>query len=473
MATISLKDKTALMLDQSIIFLKTAGTFVRNNALCMIAIATAFLISLLTFDYIDGITETCWTLTIWDALFDGRLLDYSAVTYENARGAPHIGDVGGFMSLLPWAIWNFPLWLAYPTPESGNIDTPACMIWSKLFLIVCLVVACYLIKKLSFRITTDRVASDYSFILSLSAGTAIISTGYAGQNEIIYVVTFLASILCYLQEHKLTSAALMVYSLGCYPLLVIPLMLLLFVNNYGLIKTIIIAVIELVLGMMLFSIGSSSTSSSYGSVSEYLDKLFFSTPIALDAGTISLFMVSLVLILFYCVIRIKDYNVDSAIVCVTIFFTTMMMFCWMMFYRYYVCIPAIVISLMLLYKTNKNLFKIGLLLFTLINYLSCLVACRNIYVWDYLSFQGLLSNYLTYNYPDNFLWLLFGDNAVICMDLIYSALVATCVFYLYILIMKPTDCKEIEINEKLLVMVNAMCPLVLIALYFIVPIAVG
>ena len=473
MANISLKDQAVKIASNSTEYVQSIIAFAKKHAICLIAVAAAYIIALLSFDYIDGITETIWTLTIWDALFDGRLLEYSAVTYENARGAPHVGDVGGFMSLLPWAIWNFPLWLAYPTPGSGNVDTPACMIWSKMFLIVCLIVACYFIMKLSERLTDDHTISEYTFILSLSAGTAIISTGYAGQNEIIYVVTFLASVYGYIQGHKIISACLMVYSLGCYPLLVIPLMLLLFVKNLGLIKTIVISLVELVLGMLLFSLGSSSTSSSYGSVSEYLEKLFFSTPIALDAGTISLFMISLVLILFCCILRIKDYEVSSSVVCVTIFFTTMMMFCWMMFYRYYVCIPAIVISLVLLYKTNNNLFRIGLVLFTFINYLSCLVACRNIYVWDYLSFQGLLSNYLTYNYPDNFLWLLFGDNVTICMDLIYSAMVATCLFYLYMLIARPTECKEIVINEKLLVLVNALCPLVLFALYFTVPLIVG
>ena len=473
MTDTSLKVQTAKILSYSANCINSTIAFVKKYPLHLIAIAAAYIIALLSFDYIDGITETIWTLNLWDALFEGRILEYSAVTFENARGAPHPGDTGGFIQMLPWAIWNFPLWLMYPTPESGNIDTPGCIIWSKLFLVTCLVVASYLVKKLSMKITSDEYLSDYSFLLCLSAGTAILSIGYAGQNEIVYVVTFLASIYIYIMGHKIPSACLIIYSLGCYPLLVIPLTLLLFVKNYGLIKTFIIAIVGLVLGVIMFGIGGSSTSSSYGSLSTFIEKIFFSTPITMDAGTISLFMVSLVLILFCCIIRIKDYDVPSAIVCVTIFFTTMMMFCWMMFYRYYVCIPAIIISLTLLYKTNRNLFKIGVVLFTLINYLAFLVACRNIYVWDYLSFQGLLSNYITYNYPDNFLWLLFGSYAIIGMDLIYSALIATCVFYLYILVAKPTDCKEIEVNEKLLLGVNTIGPRVFTALYFLVPLVVG
>ena len=446
--------------------------FIKHNLLCVIAIAFAFLIALLSFNYIDGVTETCWTLTIWDAIFQGRLLEYSEMTFENMRGAPHSGDVGGFMSLLPWAIWNFPLWLFYPTPDSGTVNNPACIIWSKLFLIICLIGACCIVRKISSKLTNDNTVADYSFILCISAGTAIISTGYAGQNEIIYVLTFLASIYCFISDHRVISTGLMVYSLGCYPLLVIPLMLLLLIKNYGLIKTIVISIIELILGMVIFSIGSSSTSSSYGSASEFLSKTFFSTPITLETGTISIFMVSLVLIAFYCIIRINDYNADSAIVCITIFFTSMMLFCWMMFYRYYVCIPPLVISLMLLFKNDRNNFKIGLLFFTLINYISCLVVCRNIYVWDYLSFQGVLSNYLVMDYPNNFLWILFGENVTIGMDLIYSVLIACSLIYLYILVIKPNNCKTITINEKTLVTINALCPAVLLLLYFAVPIIV-
>ena len=170
--------------------LYAAYGFVKRNPISVVSISVAFIVSLLAFDYIDCIGETCWTLTIWDALFEGRILEYSEVTYENLRGAPFTRETGGFMALLPWAVWNFPLWALHPTPDGFNIDNPAYIIWSKLFLILCLVLSSYYIKKLSYRVTGNYSLSEYTFILSLTAGTAILSVGYAGQNEIIYVVTF-------------------------------------------------------------------------------------------------------------------------------------------------------------------------------------------------------------------------------------------------------------------------------------------
>jgi len=88
------------------------------------------------FRYGDGLSITAWSVEIWDAIASGRLSDFTAVTTENLRGAPH-GACGAIIQLLPWAIWNFPIWLTHPLNGSAYIFSSICVLWSKLFLIGC------------------------------------------------------------------------------------------------------------------------------------------------------------------------------------------------------------------------------------------------------------------------------------------------------------------------------------------------
>ena len=452
---------------------RSAIEFIKRYPFSIVSVAVAFFIALLSFDYIDCISVTTWTLSVWDALFDGRLLEYSEVTFENMRGAPHGGDTGGFLMSLPWAIWNFPLWITHLTPGNYSIDNPACIIWSKLFLILCLFLASYYVKKLSFMVTDDRTVSEYGFILCLTAGTAIISVGYAGQNEVIYVTSFLASVYYHIEGRKILSLCLMVYSLGCFPLLVIPLLMILLIRNVGVVKSILIAGVELLAAMFLFGIGGSSSSvDSYGSLVEYIDWFFYRTYIISAEGTISFFMVSVVLLLLYCIFKKKEDVMHASIICLALFFTSMLIFSWMHFYRYYICLPAMILSLMLLYRTDRNLFNIGLIVFTIINFASCIVACQDVNCWNYRYFQGLLSDFFSINCPNNFFWALFGDNTLKIGNLILSGMVAVCLFYSYILIKRPTGFVEVKVKEKAFVFINAMCPLFLIMIYFIVPVIV-
>lgn len=444
--------------------------FFKDHCISLVAIIIAFTIAFLSFDYVDCVSLTTWSVSVWDALFNGRILDYSAVTFENIRGAPHGGNTGGFVMLLPWAIWNFPLWITHLTPGNLSIDDPVCIIWSKLFLFLCLLLSSYLIKKIAYEISNDSTISDYGFLLSLGAGTAIISVGYAGQDEVMYLATFLASIYCYIKGRKAISFLLMIFSLGCFPVLVIPLAILLIIQNFGIVKTIAISGIGLLLGMFIFHIGGSSE--GYGTFSEYIEWFFYRTYIVSAEGALSFFMIVVALIMLYYLTR-KENNISQAsIIAMAILSMSALIFCWMHFYRYYICLPAIVLSLVLLNKKDKNLFKTGLLLFTIVNYATFIIACQDANCWNYRYFLGFLSNFISFDYQSNYLWIIFGNETYMYAQMVLSGLFATFLALVYLLLREPGHIKDFKINEKSLVSINCVCPLLMMAIYFLVPIVI-
>lgn len=442
---------------------------VREYPISVVSIVVTTIITLLAFDYIDCHSLTCWSISIWDALSEGRLLDYSEVTFENKRGAYHDGDVGGFLQLLPWGVWNLPIWFAHSTPGNYDIDTPACMIWTRLFLILCLLLASYYVKKLSFTVTGDRTISEYAFLLCFSSSTAFMSVMNAGQNEIMYIVSFLASIYYYQKGHKILPACLMIYALGFLPLLILPLVIILLMKKCNFVKSIFIAMILLVLGMILLGIGGSAGVEGTGAIySDWLRRTFYDTWISTGEGDVSFLMVAVIAILAYCVFKKSEDSTQTAIVCVTLFFVSMLCFCFQSFYRFFVCFPPIILSLMVLYKSDPILFKVGLILYTLINFSMIVVACQDYYCWNPGINPGILSELLGNVSEYNFIWLLNYGDRILYPQLLFSAMFAICILFCVLLIKKPTITKEINIDDRALLELNTvLCPLVLVLVYFI------
>lgn len=79
--------------------------------LAVVTILTTYL-ALITFEYWDLDSMTAWTMNFWDLFFEGRLNEFYEYTALNAHGAQHYNCEGNFLWLLPWCLWNLPLWLA-------------------------------------------------------------------------------------------------------------------------------------------------------------------------------------------------------------------------------------------------------------------------------------------------------------------------------------------------------------------------
>lgn len=87
--------------------------------------ALSMFMAWITFDYWDLDSMTAWTMNFWDLFFEGRLGEFYEYTTLNLHGAQHYNCEGNYLWLLPWCLWNLPLWLI----KSGGGYLPRQQCW--------------------------------------------------------------------------------------------------------------------------------------------------------------------------------------------------------------------------------------------------------------------------------------------------------------------------------------------------------
>lgn len=80
----------------------------------IVILIVLYLVISVLFRYEDTVSYTVWSVNFWDLLFQGRLGEYYTYSYENLRQAPHGLFCGSYLTVFPWILWNFPLWLTHP-----------------------------------------------------------------------------------------------------------------------------------------------------------------------------------------------------------------------------------------------------------------------------------------------------------------------------------------------------------------------
>ena len=163
--------------------------------LCLMVLIVSYLTIAFLFSYEDIVSYTTWSVNFWDLLFQGKLGEFYVYAQENLRQAPFEGFCGSYLTIFPWILWNFPLYLTHPFPEKITVDSMPCILWSKLLLVVCIVgigVFAYKIVKDIFNLAEEQ--AWIAVLLSVGGYEIIDSTVYAGQDEVIYIFLFLASL---------------------------------------------------------------------------------------------------------------------------------------------------------------------------------------------------------------------------------------------------------------------------------------
>lgn len=212
---------------------------------CSIIAATAFL-GLFCFGYFDISYHTTSTVTLWDAIFSGRILEIPKVMAENTRSGMGGGlgfDGARTLMILPWAIWNFPLWLTHQD-ITQSVTTTLCMAWSKTFLLICALavgVVCHHIVK---HITHNEDRAKLAAIFFWGSGTLFISIGYSGQDEILYILMFLYGLYCFLNCKRGFGVVFIGFSVFFSPFMILPALVVLVFYTKNIFK------IGLLLGLM-------------------------------------------------------------------------------------------------------------------------------------------------------------------------------------------------------------------------------
>ncbi|MBU9725274.1 hypothetical protein [Diplocloster modestus] len=140
---------------------------------------------LITYTYADGVSWTIWSTNLLDVIFDGKPLDYYAYCRENLFGAMHKDMGTSVFSVLPWAVWNIPIWILQRFFGFRIVENSLMLIWSKLFLVAALLVTAYFMYQIVLLMTGNRYRSWLAALLMVSAVHIYIAVCFAGQNDVV------------------------------------------------------------------------------------------------------------------------------------------------------------------------------------------------------------------------------------------------------------------------------------------------
>ena len=161
------------------------------------------LLMLLSFQYCDTGVYEVWSVEFWDCFFKGNVKDFYRYTALNPRGTCEGHACSeSWIQMLPMIVWDLPIWIFHKVNGLILVDDRMSIIWHKVLFIIFTFGTSYFALKISRLFQKDNEKSLISFFIILISPEVLISTMYAGQDEIIYMCTFLISLYYFLQKKK-------------------------------------------------------------------------------------------------------------------------------------------------------------------------------------------------------------------------------------------------------------------------------
>ncbi len=265
---------------------------------------------------------TIWSTNVWDSIADGQFRSLYALTAQNLHHVHHAHMGSELMSVLPWSVWNLPIWIMQRFFGMEIMESPFMLAYSKLFLVFCSVIMLRCTKKIAFLLTGDKTKSIWAMFLTASSTYLYLSVCYSGQNDILMM--FLAVLV--LTEKN-------------------------FLRLIG--KAILACSGMLVQKLLFMGAPGYAESMNSGPAKEMLEEMF-PTNLETSFGKISFFAIALVLIYIYGYTR--DFSRDAykkpqslagkyAVYMIAATYTSYLMFSPFSFYRLAILTPYLYLVL--------------------------------------------------------------------------------------------------------------------------------
>ncbi len=189
--------------------------FIISAALLLCTAFTAY--------YVDFQSLSVWSLYIWDTLYaTGNPTHFYAHAAQNIWHAPH-GTVGSdALIYIPWAIWNFPMWILQRFFGCNLMENPLMQLYSKCFLLLLIFGSAMIFKKITklFPISEDH--ANNCVFLFFSGFFTLLSTAYIGQNDILVVFVLLLAMYALLSGKWKTFLFWAALSIAFKPYFIFP-----------------------------------------------------------------------------------------------------------------------------------------------------------------------------------------------------------------------------------------------------------
>ncbi len=326
-----------------------------------------------TFNYIDGQTITAWSVNNWDLLVEGRWGDFYVDKAMNTRGASELhldmgeeGLISPFMYLLQ-SIWCFPLWVTHYFNGNMNVGTIGCVYWYKTLLFAAIVVMAYFCYRIVKRISGSDYNAVLAALLILGSSEIMLSAGYSGQDEVIYLCTMMISMDFLLRDKWKIFILLSIYVVTLCPMMIVWIFPILLLKQKNVLRVIADAAIMFV-PTVLWAVLSAGM--EYKSTSRTLDDQLSRTvnyiQIPVISGRASLMVIVFVLLCFLTYFIKPDVSDKRVIWLSSILAIYMSFFNDNLFYRSLLYVPFAAILVM---SDVGGGLDFKLLLMTMLNYL--------------------------------------------------------------------------------------------------------
>ncbi|MBD5531563.1 MAG: hypothetical protein HDQ98_05070 [Lachnospiraceae bacterium] len=345
------------------------------TALVCVTVLTSILM-LISFEYIDVDSITAWSLNFWDLLFRGRLDEFYQYAAENLRGADYPNCSGNYLWLLPVCIWNFPLWVVHRICGIMSVHYFFSLCWTKLFWLFAQIVTALTCRKICLMLMGNGnrgVAENtgiLAFLLVMASPEIMLSTGYAGQDEIIYICLFMLAFYEYLCEKWRKCYLLMIGCVSLCPIMLLPCIALFLLKEKNIVKLLGLTVGTMVPTVLFEFLYRNDA--IYQVVKQRHDfgsliiDFFSEYRIMPETNELSYSLIALLILYFVCYTTKKRGEEDQR---KTVFMMALAFFiiCYLMeqdFYRMFLWVPFFVV-LVLTSKQNRNmnLFLLSVLTF--------------------------------------------------------------------------------------------------------------
>lgn len=288
----------------------------------------------------------------------------------NLRGAMHSdmsaeGLISPFMYILQ-SIWCLPIWLTHYFNGNLYIGTIGCVYYYKVLLFILTVVMAYYCYKLAKELSGSGYKSLLSGLFVLGSSEILLSTGYSGQDEIVYLCATIMALDSLVRNRMKLFVGLSIFVVTLFPLMIVPLFAMLVLRQKNLIK-IIIDVVIMFIPSALWMLISSGMEGKYtaNTMNEQFAWIIDYIGIPVANGSASLMV--LVSLAVFVICFYLDRNISSRQI---VWFSSLLpiylsFFTNSLFYRSLLFVPFVCI---LITMCEGKSFDLAVLMMAVLNY---------------------------------------------------------------------------------------------------------
>jgi len=343
----------------------------KENLINKLAILSAELIAvfmLFSFSYEDLQIRTVWGLNFLDVAFEGRIEEFYIYTAKNLHNLPLQYMSGNFIKIIPWSIWNIPIWICTYFLKMDICEYPIMYVWSELYLVFILYCSYRVFVKIAEFLEISKEDIYLGTLLFVFSPFVYIGVFYSGQSDVLELLFFLLSVYAVFKDRKKTFWLWAI--IGCW---MKPFYLLSYVAIILLYNKDIIKIVEKVIGLFslsgffkiaLYYFPMYKFSSKAGPINDMLKYMLHG---AEGINNIQISLLVLVLVFIYFTVYATDIrkNVASRQVIYYSALPLLAYFCFIDFehYRMILLIPVLILTIIV----NHEYMKINIIFLTILN----------------------------------------------------------------------------------------------------------